>query len=109
MQSLYQGDSYMEVPVGCLTPICILLQGVFVYLEILYYLCAMGTKWMIENIINGYPEWMTGNHEWSTDVHKCLQFDTKEDATAYMLNTDYVASITEHMFMSPLSTVENQN
>lgn len=71
----------------------------------------MGTKWMIELAGSDTPcMWWTGS-EWTFTAYDGLQFDTEEDAHFYFNSTEWhnTVSITEHLFMSPISTPEKLN
>lgn len=80
---------------------------------LLTFVC-MGTKWMIEMQYQGHPQWWTGKG-WSSDCHQGMQFDDEHAAEEYMWESPEVCSscegqtITEHMFMSPISTEEKLN
>ncbi len=65
---------------------------------------------MIEFNGNGHPQWWTGS-EFSSDCHAGIQFDTEEDGHFYLNSREWdcVVSVTEHIFMSPISTKERLN
>ncbi len=73
----------------------------------------MGTKWLIENKEQNIPMWYDG-WGWNNDANQCRQFDTKEEAKVYMGTVlldiaDTDMGVTEHIFMSPISTEEKLN
>lgn len=67
---------------------------------------------MIESALAAIPIWWSGS-DWTTDCHIGKQFDTEHDADLYIRTViSYMiedVKVTEHMFMSPISTVENLN
>lgn len=70
---------------------------------------------MIEMNHKGYAEWWTGKG-WSSDCHQGMQFDDEHAGEEYMWATsNNVCSscegitVTEHIFMSPISTPANSN
>lgn len=79
----------------------------------------MGTVYLIEFMnsytLYEYPQWWDGK-SWTYDCHSALKFATIAEADAYMLDGDINNScpdvevvVTEHIFMSPISTQENLN
>lgn len=65
---------------------------------------------MIEYTGDGYPQWWTGTI-WSSDCHNGIQFSNSNDAVNYIVDHKWEVpvEVTEHICMSPLSTVENLN
>ena len=74
----------------------------------------MGTKYLIEynGEDKGFPKWWA-SMDWTTDCHHALQFNTFEEANEYVGGHPFYghsdAEITEHIFLSPLSSIENLN